>query len=94
MTIRIDNWNLKTFEKIRRSSGVQDLVNTVTEGVAAECNAGLTGSSKFEALTTQGKSRYRGIVVARGFRARRVELTENRMTKVAFKRGMKISGND
>lgn len=65
-------WNLSEFEKLRRGSGIRDVIDEVTEQVADRANdQALVPGAKYGWKSRQDRSRFQGIVFTDNFAARR-----------------------
>lgn len=69
------NWKMKGFEDVRRMRGVANLVEEVGHSIAVRAGPG------YEASFRQGKTRYRGIIFPRTYRAMRDNARNNSLVK-------------
>lgn len=83
--LHIRKWNTPAFDAIRRTPGVQALVDQAAADTADACGKGYDWSA------IQGKTRYRAIVFPDTFRAYRDARRNNTMLHVAAARGMKLT---
>ena len=68
-------WNMRGFEQVRRLPGVKDKVEEVGNGLAHRAGPGYVASFR------HGRTRYRGIVFAKTYRAMKDNARNNTLVK-------------